>query len=157
MSIFYFLKQFGSKPGVTCYHRVLIFYPFPNKPWFLPVCRTSPLKTLLEMEKLLITSNFSFSHSVFYPFLELSAIFIKRKIVVCKRFELGTVENLSFGKGLMSLKNAAVENIVEKGENAVHQYFLSFPQCFQKLYFSLTSVFSFFHSVFIPPKTNFNF
>ena len=65
--------------------------PFPNKPWFLRVCRTSLLKTQLEKEKLLITSNFSFSHSVFYPFGELSNIFIKFKIVVCKLFQFGRV------------------------------------------------------------------
>ena len=58
--------------------------PFPNKPWFLRVCRRSFLKTLWEKEKLLVTSNFSFSHSVFYPFRELFAIFIKFEIVVCK-------------------------------------------------------------------------
>ena len=40
---------------------------FPNKPWFLLICRISLLKTLWEKEKLLITSNlfitsnFSFS------------------------------------------------------------------------------------------------
>ena len=56
------------------------FNPFPNKPWFLRVCSTSLLKTLWEKEKLLVTSNFSFSHSVFYPFGEPSAIFIKFKI-----------------------------------------------------------------------------
>ena len=38
---------------------------FPNKPWFLRVCSTSLLKTQWEKEKLLVTSNFSFSHSVF--------------------------------------------------------------------------------------------
>ena len=65
--------------------------PFPNKPWFLHVCGTSPLKTLWEKEKLLETSNFSYSHSVFLPFGELSTIFIKFKIVVCKRFEFGRV------------------------------------------------------------------
>ena len=42
--------------------------PFPKKPWFLRVCSTSLLKTLWEKEKLLITSNFSFSHSVFSHF-----------------------------------------------------------------------------------------
>ena len=42
--------------------------PFPNKPCFLRVCSTSLLKTLCEKEKLLVTSNFSFSHSIFYPF-----------------------------------------------------------------------------------------
>ena len=54
--------------------------PFPNKPWFLHVCSTSPLKTLREKEKFVRTSNF-FSHSVFYTSLdELSAIFIEFEI-----------------------------------------------------------------------------
>ena len=74
--------------------------PFPNKPWFLRVCSTSPLKTLWEKEKLLVTSNFSFSHSVFYSFRKLSAIFIKFEFVVCRLFQFGRVLNLSFGKGL---------------------------------------------------------
>ena len=47
--------------------------------------------------------NFSFSHSVFYPFRELSAIFIKFENVVCNLFQFGTVQNLSFGKGLVGL------------------------------------------------------
>ena len=38
--------------------------PFPNKPWFLRVCSISLLKTLWEKEKLLVTSNFSFSQCV---------------------------------------------------------------------------------------------
>ena len=67
------------------------FNPFPNKPWFLRVCRTGLLKTLQEKEKLLVTSNFSFSHSVFYPFQKLSIIFIKFEIVVCKLFQFGRV------------------------------------------------------------------
>ena len=65
--------------------------PFPNKPWFLRVCSTSLLKTLWEKEKLLVTSNFSFSHSVFNLFKELSFIFIKFEIVVCKLFQFGRV------------------------------------------------------------------
>ena len=73
---------------------------FPNKPRFLRVCSTSVLKTLREKEKLLITSNSTFCHSVFYPFGELSAISIEFKIVVCKLFQFGRVENLLFGKGL---------------------------------------------------------
>ena len=40
-----------------------LFKPLPNKP-----CCTRLLKTLREKEKLLIMSNFFFSHSVFYPF-----------------------------------------------------------------------------------------
>ena len=53
--------------GLTTVNYVYL-NPFPNKPWFLRVCSTSLLKTLWEKEKLLVTSNFSFSHSVFYPF-----------------------------------------------------------------------------------------
>ena len=73
---------------------------FSNKPWFFCVCSTSHLKTLWEKEKLLVTSNFSFSPSVFNHFRELSAIFIKFNIVICKLFQFGRVQNLSFGKGL---------------------------------------------------------
>ena len=45
------------------------------------------LKTQWEKNKLLVMSNFFFSHSVFYPFTELSTISIKLKIVVCKLFQ----------------------------------------------------------------------
>ena len=38
-----------------------------NKPRFLWVCSMSLSKILWEKEKLLVTNNFSFSHSVFYP------------------------------------------------------------------------------------------
>ena len=69
-----------------------MFNPFPNKPWFLRVCSTSLLKTLWEKEKLLVTSNFSFSHSVYYQFGELSAIFIN--------FENGRLQTLSVWKSL---------------------------------------------------------
>ena len=75
------------KVGIVCYG----INPFPNKPWFLPVCCMCFLKTLWEKEKLLITSNFSFSHSVFYLFGEHSAIFVKFEIVVCKLFQFRRV------------------------------------------------------------------
>ena len=60
--------------------------PFPNKPLFLCVSSTCLLKTLWGKEKLLTTSNFSFSLSVFYRFGELSVVFIKFGIVICKLF-----------------------------------------------------------------------
>ena len=63
---------------------VMVFNPFPNKPWFLRVGSTSPFKAQCEKEKLLVTSNFSFSHRVFYPFEGPSRIFITFEIVVCK-------------------------------------------------------------------------
>ena len=43
-------------------------------------------KKMWGNKKLLVISSFSFSHSVFYPIRELSAIFIEFKIVVCKLF-----------------------------------------------------------------------
>ena len=63
-----------------------LFNHFPNKPCFLRVCSKSVLQTLLEKKKLLITNNFSFSRSVFFLFGQLSAIFIKVKIFICKLF-----------------------------------------------------------------------
>ena len=42
--------------------------PFPHNDAFWCPWETSLLKRLWEKEKLLVTSNFSFSHSVFYPF-----------------------------------------------------------------------------------------
>ena len=44
-----------------------------------------------EKKKLLVTSNFSLSHSVFFSFGELSAIFIKIKIVVWNFFQFDRV------------------------------------------------------------------
>ena len=44
-----------------------------------------------EKEKLLVTSEFSFSYSVFYPNGEIPVIFIKLKIVICKLFQFGRV------------------------------------------------------------------
>ena len=61
-----------------------MFNPFRNKPLFLRVCSTSLLKTLWKKEKLLVTSNFFFSHSVFKQFGKLSAIFVEFELVVSK-------------------------------------------------------------------------
>ena len=67
------------------------FIPFPNKPWFLRVCSISIQKKLLQKEKLLVASNFSLFHNAFYPLEELSSIFIKFKVVVCKFIQSGRV------------------------------------------------------------------
>ena len=72
--------------------------PFPHKPWFLRVCSTNLLKTLWKKEKLLATSNFSFSHNVFNTYGEISAIFIEFRIVVCELFQFGSVKNCGLGK-----------------------------------------------------------
>ena len=75
--------------------------PFSHNDTFWRPWETSLWKTLWEIEKLLVTSNFSFTHSVFYPLRELSGIFMKFKIVVCRLFQFGPVLNLSSGIGLI--------------------------------------------------------
>ena len=62
------------------------------------VCSTSLLKTLWEEEKLLVTSNFSFSHSVFYVFRELSAVFVKLKLSSANFFSSEKSKNCCLGK-----------------------------------------------------------
>ena len=52
---------------------------------YLTLSQTSPgfcvsFENTLEKEKLFVTSNFSFSYCVFYPFGDLSSIFIKLEI-----------------------------------------------------------------------------
>ena len=82
-------------------------------------CSPNGQKTLWEKEKLLVTSKFSFSHSVF------------------KRLVLQTRKNLGlFGKGLIlnpehyvigTLDQKTFENILGKRENVGNQRFLLFP------------------------------
>ena len=65
-----------------------------TSPGFLRVCSTSLLKTLMEKEKLLVTSNFAFSISVFYLFGQLSAIFIT--IYNCRLQTVSVWKSLKF-------------------------------------------------------------
>ena len=73
--------------------------PFPNKPWLLRFCSQKYFENTVGKEEIAI-SPFP---SVFYLFRELSAIFIKFEIVVCKLFQFGRFFNLLFGKGLKHL------------------------------------------------------
>ena len=85
-------------------------------------------------------------HSVFYFVKGLSTIFIKVEIVACKLFHFGRVQNLSFGKGLISclstsilepfttqsrvittLNSKAAGNTVGKGENPGTHHFCQAP------------------------------
>ena len=85
------LFQFGMEESKICCMGKGKVNPFPNKPWFLHVYTRSHLKNTGGKEKLLITSDSPFSHSVFYLLGELSAIFIRFEIVVNKLFEFGRV------------------------------------------------------------------
>ena len=80
-------------------------------------------------QKFLVTSNFSFVPSVFYYFGQLIAILIKLRIVVCKLFQFGRVQNVSFGKGLNTfgthlyhtLKSRYLVNILDLHQNTQNE------------------------------------
>ena len=100
ISVFDMIENSVEKGEVVSHQHFFFFHPqclqkafflrvlnlLPNKLLFLCVCSTSLLKTLWEKEKLVVTSNFSFSHSAFYPFGQLSSIFIKLKIAIWKLY-----------------------------------------------------------------------
>ena len=79
----------SKKPQTTTEMRPI--NPFAYNDTFWRPWETSLLKTLWVKEKLLVMSNFSFTHSVFYPFRELLATFMKFTIVVCRLFQFGPV------------------------------------------------------------------
>ena len=68
------------------------FNPFPHNDTFWRPWGKKAFWKHWEKEKLLVTSNFPFSHSVFYQFRELSPIYIEFKIVVCNLFQFGPVQ-----------------------------------------------------------------
>ena len=73
-----------------------------------PVCNTSLLETLWEKEKLLVTSNFSFSLRVFYPFLPIWTTFCHfHQIQNC------CLQTLSVWKSLEFVVWERVNNLVQ--------------------------------------------
>ena len=77
-----------------------LFNPFPNNPWFLHVCSTYLLKTLREKEKLLVTSNFSFSQGVFYTFGEFLSFSSNLKLSSANSFSFEESNICRLGKRL---------------------------------------------------------
>ena len=76
--------------------------PFPSKPLFsLRVCNTSLLKTPVEKGKIARKEPFLRSSPCFLPVGELSAIFMTKQTVVCKKLSFWKSPIfLSFVKGL---------------------------------------------------------
>ena len=115
----------------------------------LSFCSTNLLKTLLVKEKLLVTSNFSFSHSVFYQFGELSAIFIKFEIVSSEESKiccLGRVKCLSTQSSpFTTLGGKPSKTLWGNGANAGDRHYLLLPTMF---FFNLTQTNSTFWAIF---------
>ena len=82
---------------MTWYNCINIFNPFGDKLLFLCVCSVSLFKILSEEEKLLVTSNFSFSHRVFYYFLPFSS---NLELSSANSFSLEESKICRLGKGL---------------------------------------------------------
>ena len=78
---------FVSSFLLLCLSTYQHFNPFPHTDTFWHPLETSLLKTLWEKEKLLITSNFSFFHSVFCHF---------RQIWNCRLQTLSVWKSLKF-------------------------------------------------------------
>ena len=137
--------------------------PLPNKPWFLRVCSISLMKTLWEKEKLLVTSNFSFSHIVFYPFGELSAIFIKFEIVVWRLSVLKSLKFVVWKRVKMVLMLSKVYSHKVRGEllTLYHSEVSttlgckSFGTLPEKEKMLVTIIFSFSCNIFCPNKYSF--
>ena len=83
------MKNILEKGETAGYQHLHLFPKMFSESFFFRLLL--PILPLWEKEKLLVTSNFYCSHSVFYPFREPSAILIKIRIVVRKLFQYGRV------------------------------------------------------------------
>ena len=92
----HFNKLYHSVNGLICVNRWSVLSS---------LCSRGLLKTPWEKKKLLVTSNFSFSHSVFYPFGELSTISSKLKLSSTNAFSWEESKIMSFCKDLRFLFN----------------------------------------------------
>ena len=85
------------------------------------------------MVKLLITSNFTLFHNVFYAIriLKILKPFPKRQILDSTKLKEFADDNFKLTENGRKLSKW-IENTAGKGEIARYDQFLHFPQCFQK-------------------------
>ena len=88
---------------------------FPHNDTFWRQWETSLLKTLWEKEKLLVTSNFSFSHNVFYHFWRTFCHF--RQIWNCRLQTLSVWKSLKLSSGNGSMGNSDSKICILKNRN----------------------------------------
>ena len=85
-----------------------------------------------EKEKLLVTSNFSFSHNVFFPLFSILTL-SQRQILdssKLRRFADNNFNSIENGRKFFK----GTENTMGRKEIACYEQFLLSPQCFQKTY-----------------------
>ena len=88
---------------------------------------------MLEKEKILGTSIFSFSYNVFFPIWDRNHHFTlaNNKFLDWSKFKAFADDKLTMAEKLKFVLGR-VENIVGKGENAFYQHFLLFSLSFQE-------------------------
>ena len=83
---FHYMPKRENKP---CPQNLMFFNPFPNKPWFLPVCIISLENNVGKGE---IPRNMQFLlFALFSIGFENFLVFIKLELVICKFFLFGRV------------------------------------------------------------------
>ena len=90
--------------------------PLLHKYLFWRINNRQLLKTLWEKKKLLVTSNFSFSHNVFYSIRQLYPIcpYFWHNIFIC--CWIGRVQNWLWGKGLNVIDWVSLTKFNDKAE-----------------------------------------
>ena len=66
-------------------------YSFPKQALVFTCLHYKPIENTVGKGEIALKEQFLLSHSVFYWYGEVSAIFMKFKIVVCIHFEFGSV------------------------------------------------------------------
>ena len=102
----------------------------------------------------LVTSFFSFSYNIFYPFKNKLQFFSNIYFANFKSFSLNQSKNILFNKIVLPFPKQALvftclqyksfENTLVKGEIAYNKQYLLFPQCFQPV----SRSFCHFHQIY---------
>ena len=86
--------------SILLFDRPSEFNPFPKQALAFTCLQYNSFENNVGKGEIARNEQFLLFPQCFYRFGELSAIFTKFKIVVCKLFRIGRVQNLSFGKEL---------------------------------------------------------
>ena len=86
--------------GATDIDSMFLTLSQTKKPRFLLVCSIEFLENTVEKGEIARNEPFILFPQYFLHVEELSTVFIKWEIVICKHFQFGTVKNMSFRKKL---------------------------------------------------------
>ena len=132
------VKNYGFNSTPEQNFRPVPVNPFPNKPWFLRVCRTSLLKTQWEKEKFLlflqcflpVWRTFCHPHQIWICWLQTLSVWKHLKFIVWERVKKHAQRTnyTDWNQG----KYSVIKYCGSKGEMLIYQHFLLFPHCFHQ-------------------------